>query len=65
MPREHEDYRACLELIREKCDKEILGNKDIVSITGMSRTFVNKHILKGCTYISSCTRARMMCHGFN
>lgn len=64
MPREHEDYRSYMELIKKKTDKEILGNKDIVEITGMSRTFVNKHILKGCTYIGSCTLARLMCKGF-
>ena len=64
MPREHEDYRAYLELIKNKTDKEILGCKDIVYITGMSKSFVSRHILKDVTYIGSCTLARMLCRGF-
>lgn len=64
MPREHEDYRAYLELIREKIGKDILNIGEVMIVTGKSRFFVNNHIMNGVKFIGSCTLARMMCRGF-
>ena len=62
MPREPENMRTQIALIRERFpNQEVFSIAEAIEVCGKSRDFVKKHIMYDCKTICTATLANRLC----
>lgn len=62
MPREMEDQRTQIALLRERFpEKDVYNIKDVMSITGKQRGYVKRHLMYDCKTICIAKLANRLC----
>ena len=62
MPREVEDKREQIALLRERFpEKEVFSIKDVILVTGKCRNYVKRHIMYDCKTICAAKLANRLC----